>query len=183
VWFSNRKSILACIVFTALATSTPLHAGKSRLLNRSIYVPVQFRLCEHLTSGVLYIREQAVAHLPAERVFQFTYYPSLHRIAPDSVDVRIDAIDQEGHPITARLAVTPSGIWTAHEHIDFDFNKHLKKLSYKIDTRYDKVDLLIRCGHWCGRVSSETAPGTEEAETETPSPEQPAVEGKREGEK
>jgi hypothetical protein len=26
----------------------------------------------------------------------------------------------------------------------------LKKLRYKIDTRYDEVDLLVRCGQWCG---------------------------------
>jgi hypothetical protein len=178
--YPTRKSIFTLIAFTALATSTPLEGAKRKLLNRSIYVPVHFRLCEHLRNGILYIGEQAVAHLPTERVFQFTYYPSLQRIAPEAVDVRIDAIDQEGNPIVARLAITPKGIWTAHEHVDLDFEKHLKKLSYKIDTRYDKVDLLIRCGQSCasGGRSEEDLQTQEE---ESDSSKQRVGEEKREG--
>ena len=180
MWFPKQKSLLTLIVFAVLTTSTPLEGGKRKPLNRSIYIPVEFRLCDHLKNGVLYIGEQAIAHLPTDRVFQFTYYPSLHRIAPESIDVRIDAIDQEGNPIVARLAVTPSGIWTAHEHVELDMNKHMKKLSYKIDTRYDKVDLLIRCGRWCGAGDhSGEGPQTNEGEREPSN--QPVGEEMREG--
>jgi hypothetical protein len=169
--YPARKSVLILIAFVVLASPTPLRGAKPKALNRSLYVPVNIRLCEHLKSGVLYIGEQAVAHLPTSRVFQFTYYPALERLAPEAVQLRIEAIDQEGNPIVARLAITPKAIWTANEQVELDFAKHLNKLRYKIDTRYDEVDLLIRCGQWC-RSGGGPQEGrlTQEGEADSPKP-------------
>jgi hypothetical protein len=153
----NSKRALGIIALVLLVTPPLLEEANGELLNRSIYIPVHFRLCQHMKKGVLYIGDQAVAHLPAERIFQFTYYPSLERVAPETVPIRIEAIDIDDNPIVARMAVGPDGITTAHEHVEFDLSKQLKKLSYKIDVHYQKVRLLVRCGHWCGNTAqSET---------------------------
>jgi hypothetical protein len=140
-----------------LATVPLLEGAEKELLNRSIYVPVHFRLCEHMVKGVLYIGDQAVAHLPTERIFQFTYYPSLKRVAPETIPIRIEALDIEGNPVVARMAIGPDGITTAYEHVEFDLSKQLKKLSYKIDVHYQHVRLLVRCGRWCGNLAQSEA--------------------------
>jgi hypothetical protein len=180
--FQNPKRTLSVGLLVVLATVTLLEEARGELLNRSIYIPVHFRLCQHMNKGILYIGNQAVARLPAERIFQFTYYPSLERIAPETVPVRIEAVDIDGNPVVARMAVGPGGITTAHEHVKFDLSKQLKKLSFKIDIRYQKVKLLVRCGHWCGNTvqtdsegsdqgvgSSEEPVGASEQPSESPS--------------
>ena len=50
---------------------------KRQLLNRSIYMPVEFRLCEHLDSAIFYENDLPTSTMPAKRIFQFTYYPDL----------------------------------------------------------------------------------------------------------
>ena len=66
---------------TLLLLATFLHAvpyawadekDKSKLLTRSIYVPLELKLCEHLHDAVLYQNEQAISVLPSKRIFQFT---------------------------------------------------------------------------------------------------------------
>jgi hypothetical protein len=158
----GSKRTLGIGILVMLATVILLEGAMGERLNRSIYIPVHFRLCQHMEKGVLYIGDQAVARLPAEHIFQFTYYPSLERVAPETVPVRIDAIDTNGNPIVARMAISTGGITTAHEHVKFDLSKQLKKLSYKIDVRYQKIKLLVRCGHWCGNaVQSESEPSNQ----------------------
>jgi hypothetical protein len=141
---------LEFVLWLSVLTTSPLGAGDSRrFLNRSIYVPVEFKLCEHLTQGILYIGDLAVAMMPTERVFQFTYYPDLHRLEPEATEVRIEGVDLAGTPFTARLAISPRGIFSSKERIDLDMENQLKKFSYKIDIRYQRTSLVVRCDGSC----------------------------------
>ena len=52
-----------------MATTALAEDDKSKFLTRSIYVPVEFKLCEHLENAVLYQGELAVSLMPAKRIF------------------------------------------------------------------------------------------------------------------
>ena len=63
-------------------------------------VPIEFELCEHLHDAVLYQGEQAVSHMPAKRIFQFTFYPKLGRVEPVRTDVEVVGVRDEGDEFT-----------------------------------------------------------------------------------
>ncbi|MFQ5792378.1 MAG: hypothetical protein ACE5JI_18065, partial [Acidobacteriota bacterium] len=128
---------------------TTAGAGKRRLLNRSIYVPIAFKACPHVTNAVLYTGETPLGRLPTERVFQFTYYPALKRLAPEVTQIRLEGQRDNGEPFVGRLAVAPDGVYTAQRHIVLDLKKQLEKLRHKIDIRFEKIHLLIRCHPSC----------------------------------
>ena len=144
--------LTALVGAVVLATSVLGEATGPRPLNRSLYVPIAFTVCEHLENAILYQGEQAVGVLPARRIFQFTYYPELKQLAPKATQIRIEGVySGGGDPFRARLAVTPEAIYTARQEIALDTSKPLSKLRYKIDTRYQTVDLHIRCDKFCSR--------------------------------
>lgn len=140
---------LAFLLF--LAVSGTVLAGEGKSIPRSLYVPVAFRTCEHLAGATLFIGDQSVGPLPTERIFVFTYYPHLKRLEPALTEVRIEGVRTEnGEPFTGRLAVDPMAISTAEERIDLDFDRVKQQLSYRIDVRYEKVSVVIRCEATCG---------------------------------
>lgn len=125
--------------------------SSSQPLNRSIYVPISFRACEHIHEAVLYVDDQAIGYLPVDRTFLFTYYPSLKRIEPETTQVRVEGRRQDGSHFKALLAVTMDGIYSAKEKIEFD-QKELRKLRYKVDVRYERKNLRLRCDTVCARL-------------------------------
>ena len=137
-------SILAIVAIGALAEE-----DKSKFLPRSIYLPVELKLCEHLDKAVLYQGEQALGMMPAKRIFQFTYYPKLERIEPVRTDVRVEGVRTNGEKFTGKLAVTPWGIFTANEQIELDLKKQLTRMKYKRDVRYKMHKLTMRCDDAC----------------------------------
>ena len=59
---NTKKQLLACLTLVAaLLATSPASAGKRRLLNRSLYLPVTFTLCEHLEKAIVYQSDQLVA--------------------------------------------------------------------------------------------------------------------------
>lgn len=130
---------------------------KAHLLTRSIYLPVEIKLCEHLRDAVLYQDEQAVSLLPAKRIFQFTYYPGLSRIEPLQTDLRVEGHRADGSDFVGRLAVTPWGVFTANHKIQLDMDKQLQKMRFKLDVRYKPVSLKMRCADSCGREETVTS--------------------------
>jgi hypothetical protein len=120
-------------------------ADKANLLTRSIYLPVEIKLCEHLRDAVLYQDDQAVSLLPAKRIFQFTYYPGLSRIEPLRTDLRVEGHRADGSDFVGRLAVTPWGVFTANHKVELDMDKQLEKMRFKLDVRYKPVMLKMRC--------------------------------------
>jgi len=155
--WKKLETVASFAAFMALSASS--HAT-DRLLNRSIYVPIRFSACEHLSQGILFVNDQPVGRLPLQQILQFTYYPKLKRMIPDVTLIRIEGVRIDGEPFIARLAVSPKEITTAHERIDLRREEQLKKLSFKIDVRYERRNLLIRCGEFCGKALDE-APSPE----------------------
>jgi len=127
--------------------------AEPRLLNRSIYMPFEFALCEHLEKAVLYQDDQPVSAMPARRVFQFTYYPDLDRLLPELVKVRVEGSYVEGgEPFVAKLAVTPEGIHTAHRTKSLDTGEKVMKQRHKIDMRLEPRTLHLKCERFCKRT-------------------------------
>lgn len=127
---------------------------RARQLTRSIYLPVEIKLCEHLRDAVLYQDEQPVSVLPAKRIFQFTYYPGLSRIEPSKNDLRVEGHRSDGSEFVGRLAVTPWGVFTASRRIELDMGKQLEKMKFQLDVRYQTVTLKMRCRDSCGRADT-----------------------------
>jgi hypothetical protein len=149
----------ALLVLLWVAAPRPSEAknpkpDKARLLTRSIYLPLEIELCEHLRDAVLYQDGQAVSLLPAKRIFQFTYYPRLSRIEPPKTDLRVEGHRADGSDFVGRLAVTPWGVFTAKRKIELDMRKQLDKMRFKLDVRYRSVNLKMRCADSCGRTET-----------------------------
>lgn len=158
---ARRLRNVACVTTLLLvaAASTEAKAKKeerAKLLTRSIYLPVEFELCEHLKSAVLYQEEQALGVLPAKRIFQFTYYPTLNRIEPLKTDLRVEGVRDNGESFIGRLAVTPWGVFTANDKIELDMDEQLAKMRFKIDVRYDTMTLKMRCSDTCNKGEAVT---------------------------
>jgi hypothetical protein len=150
----------AFCALAVLAAATLLVAGSAspepRLLNRSIYAPIEFTLCEHLGDAVLYQDDQLVAKMPAKRVFQFTYYPDLEKMLPAIVRVRVEGsyLDAEGGSFVARLAITPSGIHTARVTKTLATDESLRHQRHKIDMRLEPRVLRLSCQRYCSKASN-----------------------------
>jgi hypothetical protein len=138
----------------ALLAAAPAFA-EAKLLPRSIYLPFEFVLCEHLQKAVLYQDELKVSSMPARRVFQFTFYPDLEKLLPEAVQVRVEGsyIDG-GAPFVAKLAITPDGIHTAHSHKGLETGKSVLKQRHKIDIRLKPRTLTLKCDRFCSRSTS-----------------------------
>ena len=146
------------LMMLVLVSYGPVKAEQGKFLNRSLYVPVTFRVCEHLAEANLYIEDQRVGTLPIERIFLFTYYPDLKRLLPKVTNLRVEGVrTDDNSPFIGRLALDPTAIYTSERRIELDFERAKKQLSYRIDSRYEKVNLLMRCDTECGRSNSAVA--------------------------
>ncbi|HSF17164.1 MAG TPA: hypothetical protein VLK65_16560 [Vicinamibacteria bacterium] len=157
-------------IFVLLAFAVEAEEKKTSFLPRSIYLPIEFDLCEHLHDAVLYEGTEAVSSLPVKRIFQFTYYPSLERIEPIRADIEIVGIKDDGKRFVGKLAVTPWGVFTAKEKVELDMGELLSKLHRKIDVRYDTMTLRFRCEDRCekGVVQSKENENARESTVEKP---------------
>lgn len=150
-----RPLALALLV-AASATAAP--HSKEKLLTRSLYVPLTFRLCEHLDGGVVYQDDVPVGRTPTERIFQFTYYPALDRLLPEVVQIRVEGrYASDGEPFVARLAVTPDGVHTAHRHTSLDAETQWSRQRHKIDARLEPKEILLVCPRFCARAKTVAA--------------------------
>lgn len=144
---------IATVVFASLLAARA--DTEPKFLNRSIYMPFEFVLCEHLEKAVLYQDDQPVSAMPARRVFQFTYYPDLERMLPELVQVRVEGSYVDGgEPFVAKVAITPDGIHTAHQAKGLDTGENLLKQRHKIDIRIERRTLQLKCERFCKRTTT-----------------------------
>lgn len=144
--------IVTCVTASLLAATA---GTEPKFLPRSIYLPFEFVLCEHLQKAVLYQDEQPVSSMPARRVFQFTYYPDLERLLPELVQVRVEGTYIDGGaPFIAKLAITPDGIHTAHQTKGLGTGKKVLKQRHKIDIRLELRTLTLKCERFCNRSTA-----------------------------
>jgi hypothetical protein len=151
-----RSTTVLGIATLAAATLLSAPGGaESKFLPRSVYLPFEFVLCEHLQKAVLYQDELPVSAMPAHRVFQFTYYPDLEKLLPQLVQVRVEgSYVDDGSPFLAKLAITPDGIHTANSHKGLDTSKSVLKQRHKIDIRVEPRTLVLKCDRFCGRSNA-----------------------------
>jgi hypothetical protein len=149
----------------AAASASGVAGTERKLLNRSLYVPVTFRLCEHLEDGVVYQDDAPVGLAPVERIFQFTYYPDLERLLPEIVQIRVEGrYARDGEPFVARLAVTPEGVHTAHRHRSLDAETQMRRQRHKIDARLEPREIRLVCPRFCARPTTSGSGGDESVE-------------------
>ena len=147
---------LLSIVLSTVLFAKDLAGAEQKLLNRSIYLPVTFVVCEHLGDALYYESEQLVSTVPASRTFQFTYYPNLEKMLPAAVQVRVEGQYRDtNEAFVARVAVTPEAFVTADARRPFDIEKNLKKLRHKIDVRHERVALRLACDRFCSRRTND----------------------------
>jgi hypothetical protein len=150
----KSRRILGLAAFASASLLSAHARTEPKLLNRSIYLPMELSLCEHLEKAVLYQDDQPVSTMPARRVFQFTYYPDLERVLPEVVQVRVEgAYVGGGEPFIAKLAVTPGGIHTAHGTKALHTGERILRQRHKIDVRLEPIRLELDCERFCRRTT------------------------------
>ena len=112
---STSKTLGASVFLLGVMVSSLVPAGQNgKFLKRTIDMRVVFRLCEHLEDAIFYENDVPTSAMPAERTFQFTYYPDLGLLLPEQVRVEVAAkYKEDDEPFVARLALTVTGIQAA----------------------------------------------------------------------
>lgn len=152
---TTEPGVLAMFLIFLFMFIGDASASEPEYLNRSIYMPIEFRLCEHLTNAVFYQDDVPVSTMPAGRVFQFTYYPKLERLLPELVRVRVEGeYEDESEPFVARLAVTPMGVHSAHRTRAADIERQVHKQKHKVDVRLEPKVIGLRCPRFCKRAQN-----------------------------
>ena len=144
---------LTVIAFLACASITSAgEDDKSKYLDRSVYVPVTFRTCEHIKNPILYASNaegeqlDALAVLPGERKFMFTYYPTLERIEPAMTIVMIVG-DVSGEEIRQYITITSDTIHLSKEK-RIELKDISSRLRYRQDIRHKNSTVTVLCkGH------------------------------------
>ena len=125
---TTRRTRGLILMLGVMVSSLADAEQKRKLLNRSIYMRVEFQLCEHLDSAIFYENDLPTSTMPAERTFQFTYYPDLGVVLPEQVPVRVEgAYKEDDEPFVAKLAVTVDGIRSARRFRSAGTKEQVKK--------------------------------------------------------
>ncbi|NJR31217.1 hypothetical protein HC762_00205, partial [bacterium] len=88
----GKRLVPTLLVLSTLAFFSPNVDAAPRELNRtrSIYVPVRFEACEHVTNVMLTVAGDSLAFTLGTRIFMFTYYPDKKAVLPEFTEVRIE---------------------------------------------------------------------------------------------
>ena len=133
------------VMVSSLAVAGP----NGKFLARSIKLPVELRLCEHLDDAILYENDVPTSAMPAERTFQFTYYPDLGLLLPEQVRVKVAGKYKDDEPFVTRLAVTIDDAAGTREQAE---------KSPKLDIRLEPKSLVFVCERYCKRLAPAPQP-------------------------
>ena len=104
---TSKTTGVAVFLLGVMVSSSVLARQNGKFPARSINMPVELRLCEHLEDAILYENDLPTSVMPAERTFQFTYYPDLGVLLPEQVRVEVAGkYKEDDEPFVTRLAVT-----------------------------------------------------------------------------
>ena len=141
---------VAVFLLGVMVSSSVLARQNGKILARSINMPVEFRLCEHLHDAILYENDVPTSAMPAERTFQFTYYPDLGLLLPEQVRVEVAGkYKEDDEPFVTRLAVTIDDAAGTHEQA---------KKRPKLDISLEPKSLVLVCARYCKRLLPATQP-------------------------
>ena len=146
---------IGLLMLSAMVSSRAGADENNELLNRSIYMPVEFQLCEHLGSAIFYENDAPTSAMPAQRIYQFTYYPNLGAMLPEQVPVRVEGTYKEdGEPFVAKLAVTVDGVHSANRLRSTNTEEQVARRLHNIDIRLKPTALKLSCKRFCKRAKS-----------------------------
>ena len=83
-------------------------------------------------------------------MFQFTYYPDLHKLVPEAQELHIVAYRKDGTSVDFGLVVTSCTVYIGKRSVALEMKKMLKHLRHRVDYHYDTVKLSLAGG---GRTS------------------------------
>ena len=147
---TSRTQGLWVLVLGVMVSSLADADQKRKQLNRSIYMPVEFQLCEHLDSAIFYENDLPTSTMPAERIFQFTYYPDLGVVLPEQVPVRVEGTYKEDDELfVAKLAVTVDGIRSARRFRSAGTLEQVETKLHRVDIRLKPKTLKLKCKRYC----------------------------------
>ena len=142
------RAVWAGALLATLAWASP-GVGAPEALNRSIYVPIELELCEHITDAALYQDEMRVRSLPGDQIVQFTFYPDLKRLLPEQGVFHVKGKESSGRDFDVMLTVTPADVFVANHHIDLHPEEYMKDLGHKVDIHYHPVTVKLNCRDFC----------------------------------
>ena len=141
---------VAVFLLDVMVSSFAVAGPSGKFLARSINMPVELRLCEHLDDAILYENDVPTSAMPAERTFQFTYYPDLGVLLPEQVRVEVAGkYKEDDEPFVTRLAVTIDDAAGTRERAE---------KSPKLDIRLEPKSLVFECERYCKRLVPATHP-------------------------
>ncbi len=144
---------VAVFLLGVMVSSSGLARQNGKFVARRINMPVELRLCEHLEDAILYENDLPTSAMPAERTFQFTYYPDLGVLLPEPVRVEVAGkYKEDGEPFVTRLAVTID---------DSAGTLEQAKKSPKLDIRLEPKSIVFACDRYCKRPASVTHTATQ----------------------
>ncbi len=151
---TSKTTGVAVFLLGVMVSSSVLARQNGKFLARSINMPVELRLCEHLEDAILYENDLPTSAMPAERTFQFTYYPDLGVLLPEQVRVEVAGkYKEDDEPFVTRLAVTID---------DAAGTREQAKKSPKLDIRLEPKSLVFACERYCKRLAPVPHTSTEQ---------------------
>ncbi len=150
---TSETTGVAIFLLVVTVSSLAVAGPNDKFFARSINMPVEFSLCEHLDDAILYENDVPISAMPAERTFQFTYYPDLGLLLPEQVRVEVAGkYKEDDEPFVTRLAVTIDDAAGTHAPSD---------KRPKLDIRLEPQTLVLACERYCKRLAPATHAPTE----------------------
>lgn len=144
--------VFVSAVFWAMLAA-PRDADSGKALNRSIYVPIELNVCEHIEEATLYRDGTRIRSLPGRQTVQFTVYGDSKRLRPELDVFHVTGKEKSGRDFEVKLTVTPADVFVANSHIDLHAEEQLKKRGHNVDIRYDPVKVHLNCRDFCPRTT------------------------------
>lgn len=164
----KRGSLLLISVVSILVGSSTLAAQRELNRARSIYVPVRFEACEHVSDVRLTVTGDPQVFTLGRRIFMFTYYPELDAVLPELTEVWIEgeaATEEGSRPIRTNLVVTPERIMTSGDELERGTDEIETQLRRRMDVRLPETPIRIKCEDSCPRRVPASSDSDSESES------------------
>ena len=167
----GASSPAAALALTALALFGSFAQGETQEVNRtrSIYVPVRFQACEHVSNVRLTVTGDPQPFTLGTRIFMFTYYPDRGALLPEFAEVWIEgtaSTDEGLHEIRTNVLVTPERIASSQDLLNRGSDEIEKQLRRRRDVRLPEATIQIKCQDSCARAKNEAKSAGEDASEE-----------------
>jgi len=158
---------VALLAFAVLYVANGVGAGQRELnLNRSLYVPIRFVVCQHVTNVAISVRGDETVFPLGLRTFLFTYDIDRQRILPQFIDVRISGENvNSGHRFVTNVIITPDGVYSSVDSGSVDWERLKKQALVRRDIRFPVRQVLITADPDCEKKAAAVTDSSEWAKS------------------